>query len=505
MMKKTMGQFGMLNVGIEIGDEKKVVSIPYGALKEGLENFIEENELKFKEKFILDSLYVHMEKFIANEIPSLKREINAVNCETIEESKKRVLEFIDVEGYDENDNYVPVKVFEELYRELVSIKLDMISLREKFNKSLRDLELVPRNDNEYFDINYVGNHKPFNITVESLFSDLFRILNTNSALFETAVAYNFYNKISEFLNRGKNIANYKSFVAFLKILYGSSKRTIEFESVGNLRIREKLRIVKEMVSLDVKEKDNEFILHNVLNNSFSYCKNATNEELDLMVKNWYLSEHKDGKERYANEKLYDSYLLVINDLLPCEYDETTPKASFIKWVVKLYELVYCDVYLMFDKFTLSKEKLIQMFNDVVNHPAISEFLLERYNMIPILDDNNFNSSIKEFNEVKLFESILDRVLDRFLNMYYPSADSTISIERLGLYLESPKKVSLKNHNLVREFESLNSRKGLQRLFSASSEATKNIFKCNSNSEKSPRMFNVFSSKHNLKNSDDSKK
>ena len=503
-MKKTMTKSGMLNVGIEIGDEKKVVSIPYGALKEGLENFIEENDLKFKEKFILDSLYIHMEKFIATEIPSLKREVNDVNYETIEESKKRVLEFIDVEGYDENDNYVPVKVFEELYRELVSIKSDMISLREKFNKSLRDLELVPRNDNEYFNINYVGNHKPFNITVESLFSDLFRILNTNSALFETAVAYNFYNRISEFLHRGKNIANYKSFVTFLKILYGSSKRTIEFESVGNLRIREKLRIVKEMVSLDVKEKDNEFILHNVLNNSFSYCKNATNEELDLIVKNWYLSEYKDGKERYANERLHDSYLLVINDLLPSEYDETTPKASFMKWVVKLYELVYCDVYLMFDKFTLSKEKLIQMFNDVVNHPAISEFLLERYSMIPVIDDNNFNSSIKEFNEVKLFESILDRVLDRFLNIYYPSADSTISIERLGLYLETPKKVSLKNHNLVREFESLESRKGLQRLFSASSEATKNIFKCNSNSEKSPRMFNVFSSKHNLKNSDDSK-
>lgn len=503
-MKKTMTKSGMLNVGIEIGDEKKVVSIPYGALKEGLENFIEENDLKFKEKFILDSLYVHMEKFIATEIPSLKREVNTVNYETIEESKKRVLEFIDVEGYDENDNYVPAKVFEELYRELVSIKLDMISLREKFNKSLRDLELVPRNDNEYFNINYVGNHKPFNITVESLFSDLFRILNTNSALFEITVAYNFYNKITEFLHRGKNIANYKSFVTFLKILYGSSKRTIEFESVGNLRIREKLRIVKEMDSLDVKEKDNEFILHNVLNNSFSYCKNATNEDLDLIVKNWYLSEYKDGKERYANEKLHDSYILVINELLPCEYDETTPKASFIKWVVKLYELVYCDVYLMFDKFNLSKEKLIQMFNDIVNHPAISEFLLERYNMIPILDDNNFNSSIKEFNEVKLFESILDRVLDRFLNMYYPSADSTISIERLGLYLESPKKVSLKKHNLVREFESLDSRKGLQRLFSASSEAIKNVFKWNSKNEKSPRMFNVFSSKHNLKNSDDSK-
>lgn len=503
-MKKNTPESGILNVGIEIGDEKKVVRIPYGALREGLENFIEENDLKFKEKFILDSLYVHMEKFIANEIPSLKREVNTIDEETIKESKKRVLEFIDVEGYDDNDNYVPVKVFEELYKEIVSIKLDMISLREKFNEALRELELVPRNDNEYFNINYVGNHKPFNITIESLFSDLFRILNTNSALFQTCVTYNFYNKISEFLHRGKNIANYKSFVSFLKILYGSSKRTIEFESVGNLRIREKLRIVKEMVSLDVKEKDNEFILHNVLNNSFSYCKNATNEDLDLIVKNWYLSEYKDGKDRYENENLQSSYLLVINNLLPSEYDESIPKASFIRWVVKLYELVYCDVYLMFDKFILSKEKLIQMFNDVVNHPAISEFLLERYNMIPVIDNNNFNSSIKEFNEFKLFESILDRVLDRFLNMYYPDIYASVDIERLGLYLERPKKVSLKNHNLVREFELLDSRKGLQRLFSASSEATKNVFKWNSKNEKSPRIFNVFSSKHNLKNSDDSK-
>lgn len=477
LMKKSTPQTGILNVGIEIGDEKKVLSIPYGALREGLEVFIEENNLKFKEKFILDSLYIHMEKFIATEIPSLKREVNTIDDESIKESKKRVLQFIDVEGFDENDNYVPVVVFEELYKELVSIKANMISLKEKFNEAFREIEFIPRNDSEYFNINYLGNNKPSDITVEALFSDLFRILNTNSALFQTAVSFNFYNKISEFLNRGKNIANYKAFVTFLKILDGvSTKRTIKYESVGKLRIREKLRIINEMLSLIVDNKDNEFILHNVSNNSLSYCKNATNEDLDLIVKNWYLSKYEDGEERYNSRDLIESYILVINDLLPSEYDESIPNARFVQWIVKLYELVYCDVYLMFDKFILSKEKLIEMFNDIVNHPAISEFLLERYGLLPYIDENNFQNSINEFEEIELFKSILDRVLDRFLNIYYPDTYESMSIERLGLFLERPTKVSLKNHNLVREFELLESRKGLQKLFSASSEATKNVFK-----------------------------
>ena len=261
LMKKSTPQAGILNVGIEIGDEKKVLSIPYGALREGLEVFIEENNLKFKEKFILDSLYIHMEKFIATEIPSLKREVNTIDDETIKESKKRVLEFVNTEGeYDDNDNYASVSIFEELYKEIVSIKRDMISLKEKFNESFRDLEFVPKSDSEYFNINYVGNHKEFNITIESLFSDLVRILNTNSGVFQTAVSYNFYSKISEFLHRGKHISNYRAFVTFLKVLYGSSKRYIMIDSVGKLKIREKLRIVKEMVSLDVKENENEYLL-----------------------------------------------------------------------------------------------------------------------------------------------------------------------------------------------------------------------------------------------------
>lgn len=504
LMKKSTPQAGILNVGIEIGDEKKMLSIPYGALREGLEDFIEENKLKFKEKFILDSLYIHMEKFIATEIPSLKREVNSIDDESIKESKKRVSEFIDIEGYDENDNYTPVIVFEELYKELVSIKRNMISLREKFNESFREIEFIPRNDSEYFNINYVGNHKPFDITVESLFSDLFRILNTNSALFQTAVSFNFYNKISEFLHRGKHITNYKNFVTFLKVLYGTSKRTIEYESVGKLRFREKLRIAKEMVSLNVEKKDNEYILHNVLNNSLSYCKNATNKDLDLIVKNWYLSKYDDGEERFKSRKLEESYILVTKDILNGKYSENFNKPSFVEWVVKLYELVYCDVYLMFHKFTLNKENLIQMFNDIINHPVISEFLLERYGLLPSIDENNFENSINEFEEIELFKSILDRVLDRFMNIHYPGTYSSISIERLGLYLEKPTKVSLKNHNLVREFELLDSRLGLQRLFSASSEATKNVFKWNSKNEKSPRMFSVYSCKHNIKNSDDSK-
>ena len=504
LMKKSTPQTGILNVGIEIGDEKKVLSIPYGALREGLEVFIEENNLKFKEKFILDSVYIHMEKFIATEIPSLKREVNTIDDEIIKESKKRVLEFINTEGeYDDNDNYAPVSIFEELYKEIVSIKKDMISLKEKFNEAFRDLEFVPRNDSEYFNINYVGNHKPFDITIESLFSDLIRILNTNSGVFQTAVSYNFYSKVAEFMNRGKNILNYKSFVTFLKVLYGASKRAIEFESVGKLRIREKLRIVKEMVSLNVKENENEYLLHNARNDSFSYCRNATNNDLDLIVKNWYLSKYEDGEERYEGENLSKSYLMVINELLTGEYGESIAKPSFVQWVVKLYELLYCDVYLMFYKFTISKEKIIQMFNDIVNHPAMSDFLLERYAILPVINNEVFESSIAEFEESKLFEFMLGRILDRFMNIYYPSADSSISVERLGLYLKKPTKVSLKNHNLVREFESLDSRLGLQRLFASSQEATRNLFKWNKNGEKSPRIFSVYSYKHNIKKSDDS--
>lgn len=504
LMKKSTPQAGILNVGIEIGDEKKVLSIPYGALREGLEVFIEENKLKFKKKFILDSLYIHMEKFIATEIPSLKREVNTIDDESIEEAKKRVSEFIDIEGYDENDNYTPVVIFEELYKEIVSIKRDMISLKEKFNEAFRPLELVSRSDSENFSISYVGNHKPFDITIESLFSDLIRILNTNSGIFISTANYNFYAKIDKFMEEGKNISNYRNFVTFLKLLYGSSKRYIMIDSVGKLKIREKLRIIKEMFSLNVKEKDNEYILHNVANDSFSYVKNATNDDLDLIVKNWYLSKYDDGEVRYAGENLYKGSYTVINELLTGEYDESIPKSNFIRWVVKLYELVYCDVYLMFDKFTLSKEKLIQMFNDIVNHPAVSEFFLERYAILPIIDNEVFESSIAEFEESKLFEFILDRVLDRFMNIYYPSADSSISVERLGFYLEKPTKVSLKYHNLVREFESLDSRLGLQRLFASSQEATRNIFKWSKNGEKSPRIFNVYSCKHNIKNSDDSK-
>lgn len=445
-----------------------------------------------------------MEKIITSEIPSLNREVNTIDDESIKESKKRVSEFIDIEGYDKNDNYTPVVIFEELYKEIVSIKRDMISLKEKFNEAFRPLELVSRSDSEYFNINYAGNHKPFDITIESLFSYLIRILNTNSGIFISTVNYNFYAKIDKFMEEGKNISNYRNFVTFLKLLYGSSKRYIMIDSVGKLKIREKLRIIKEMFSLNVKEKDNEYILHNVANDSFSYVKNATNDDLDLIVKNWYLSKYKDGKERYEGENLYKGYYSVINELLTGEYDESIPKANFIRWVVKLYELVYCDIYLTFDKFTLSKEKLIQMFNDIVNHPAVSEFLLERYGLLLSIDENNFENSINEFEEIELFKSILDRVLDRFMNMYYPSADSSISIERLGLCLEKPTKVSLKNHNLVREFELLDSRLGLQRLFSTSSEATKNVFKWNSKNEKSPRIFNVYSCKHNIKNSDDSK-
>ena len=113
------------------------------------------------------------------------------------------------------------------------------------------------------------------------------------------------------------------------------------------------------------------------------------------------------------------------------------------------------------------------------------------------------SSIAEFEESKLFEFMLDRILDRFTNMYYPSADSSISVERLGLYLKKPTKVSLKYHNLVREFELLDSRLGLQRLFASSQEATRNIFKWSKNGEKSPRIFNVYSCKHNIKKSDGS--
>lgn len=502
LMKKSTPQTGMLNVGIEIGDEKKVVSIPYGALREGLENFIEENKLKFKEKFILDSLYIHMEKFIATDVPSLKREVNTIDDESIKESKKIVSEFIDIEGYNENDNYTPVIVFEELYKELMSIKRNMISLKAKFNEAFRPLELVSRSDSENFNISYVGNHKPFDITIESLFSDLIRILNTNSGIFISTVNYNFYAKIDKFMEGGKNISNYKNFVTFLKLLYGSSKRYIMIDSVGKLKIREKLRIIKEMVSLNIKEKDNEYILHNAMNDGFSYVKNATNKDLDLIVKNWYLSKYDDGEVRYAGESLYKGYYSVINELLAGEFDESTPKANFIRWVIKLYELVYCDVYLMYYKFTLSKEKLIQMFNDIVNHPAVSEFFLERYAILPVIDNEVFKSSIAEFEESKLFEFILDRVLDRFMNIYYPSADSSISVERLGLYLEKPTKVSLKNHNLVREFELLDSRLGLQRLFSASSEATKNVFKWNSKNEKSPRIFSVYSCKHNIKKPED---
>lgn len=444
-----------------------------------------------------------MEKFIATEIPSLKREVNTIDDESIKESKKRVSEFIDIEGYDENDNYTPVIVFEELYKELVSIKRNMISLKEKFNEAFRPLELVSKSDSENFNISYVGNHKPFDITIESLFSDLIRILNTNSGIFISTVNYNFYAKIDKFMEEGKNISNYRNFVTFLKLLYGSSKRYIMIDSVGKLKIREKLRIVKEMVSLNVKEKDNEYILHNAMNDGFSYVKNATNKDLDLIVKNWYLSKYDDGEVRYAGENLYKGYYSVINELLAGEYDESIPKAIFIRWVVKLYELVYCDAYLMFYKFTLSKEKLIQMFNDIVNHPAVSEFFLERYAILPFIDNEVFESSIAEFEESKLFEFILDRVLDRFMDIYYPSADSSISVERLGLYLEKPTKVSLKYHNLVREFESLDSRLGLQRLFASSQEATRNLFKWNKNGEKSPRIFSVYSCKHNIKNSDDS--
>lgn len=143
-----------------------------------------------------------------------------------------------------------------------------------------------------------------------------------------------------------------------------------------------------------------------------------------------------------------------------------------------------------------------MFNDIVNHPVVSEFFLERYAILPVIDNEVFESSIAEFEESKLFEFILDRILDRFMDIYYPSADSSISVERLGLYLERPTKVSLKYHNLVREFESLDSRLGLQRLFASSQEATRNLFKWNKNGEKSPRIFSVYSCKHNIKKPED---
>lgn len=212
--------------------------------------------------------------------------------------------------------------------------------------------------------------------------------------------------------------------------------------VDLLMARESYRALLEMneIGYAINGSNNDIMI-NVKYDSDS-ARFLTYDELDEKCKLEFLNKGNRDDKIMPNYGLFNMYVRNNNKRLQ-EYKNS------ITWIIKLYELIYCDVYLSAENYTLTEDTLKKMYKDILTHRAID-------GQIDYINESNIESEPENFFEyisenIEIFPYIFERVINFFFDTYFFKQVNDEGFKGLGALMETPTKITMKNYEYINEY------------------------------------------------------
>lgn len=449
-------------VDVRIKGELERRTIYLSDLMETLKKELSDNEEVRKDT--LNGLYHNMRNLLLSEIKIGDLEPVKMNLPEEEYfsifntngSHVLINEYLNNTRINYSNEWTPVLLYEKLFSNIIQKKLKLLEIREELKKRKVPLSLTKTIEKEILDIKYVGNHKKKDLTISGILEDIEKLFEDLSlGIFDTKLVQ--YNEIENILsyfnliNKKPNATILNIIVRLLEEILDKTKKAMYMRRVDLLMARESYRALLEMneIGYAINGSNNDIMI-NVKYDSDS-ARFLTYDELDEKCKLEFLNKGNRDDKIMPNYGLFNMYVRNNNKRLQ-EYKNS------ITWIIKLYELIYCDAYLSAENYTLTEDTLKKMYKDILTHRAID-------GQIDYLNESNIESEPENFFEyisenVEIFPYIFERIINFFFDTYFFRKVNYEGVKGLGTLMETPSKITMKNYEYINEYLFTNYEKDL---------------------------------------------
>lgn len=449
-------------VDVRIKGELERRTIYLSDLMETLKKELSDNEEVRKDT--LNGLYHNMRNLLLSEIKIGDLEPVKMNLPEEEYfsifntngSHVLINEYLNNTRINYSNEWTPVLLYEKLFSNIIQNKLKLLEIREELKKRKVPLSLTKTTEKEILDIKYVGNHKKKDISISGILEDIEKLFEDLSlGIFNTKLVQ--YNEIENILsyfnliNKKPNATILNIIVRLLEEILDKTKKAMYMRRVDLLMARESYRALLEMNEIGYAiNGSNNNIMINVKYDSDS-ARFLTYDELDEKCKLEFLNKGNRDDKIMPNYGLFNMYVRNNNKRLQ-EYKNS------ITWIIKLYELIYCDVYLTAENYILTEDTLKKMYKDILTHRAID-------GQIDYINESNIESEPENFFEyisenVEIFPYIFERIINFFFDTYFFRKVNYEGAKGLGVIMETPSKITMKNYEYINEYLFTNYEKDL---------------------------------------------
>ena len=440
-------------VDVRIKGELERRTIYLSDLMETLKKELSDNEEVRKDT--LNGLYHNMRNLLLSEIKVGDLEPIKMNLPEEEyfsipntnSSHVLIDDYLNNARINYSNEWTPVLLYEKLFSNIVKNKLKLLEIREELKRRKVPLSLTKTTEKEILDIKYVGNHKKKDLTISGILEDIEKLFEDLSlGIFDTKlVQYNEIENILTYFNLIKKKPNatiLNSIVRLSEEILDKTKKIMYMRRVDLLMARESYRALLEMneIGYAINGSNNDIMI-NVKYDSDS-ARFLTYDELDEKCKLEFLNKGNRDDKIIPNYGLFNMYVRNNNKRLQ-EYKNS------ITWIIKLYELIYCDVYLSAENYTLTEDTLKKMYKDILTHRAID-------GQIDYINESNIESEPENFFEyisenIEIFPYIFERVINFFFDTYFFKQVNDEDFKGLGALMETPTKITMKNYEYINEY------------------------------------------------------
>lgn len=440
----------LVDVRIKGNFEIKVVYL--SDLMQTLRKELSDDEVR---KYTLNGIYHNMRNLLLSEIKV--GDLEPIKMDLTEEeffslpntngSHVLIDDYLNNVRINYSNEWTPILLYEKLFSNIVDNKIKLLEIREELKKRKVPLKLTKATKEEVLDVKYIGNHKKKDLTISGLLDDVRKLFEELSLdMFNTRKIK--YDEIEALLNyfnlfdKKPNAIALNTIVKTSEEILDKTQRIMHVDRINLMMARESYRALIELheIGYAINGSNNDINI-NVKYGSES-ARFLSYDELDEKcklesIKKEYLNEHG-----MSNNSIFNMYLTINNKRLR-EFKNP------VAWIIKLYELLYCDVYLTVEDYTLTEDIFKKMYKDILTHRAIK-------GEIDYINNNEIESEPKDFfkyisENVEMFPYIFERIINWFFDTYFFRREKYEGVKGLGVLVEAPSKITMKNYEYTSEY------------------------------------------------------
>lgn len=345
-----------------------------------------------------------------------------------------------------SNEWTPVLLYEKLFSNIVENKIKLLEIREELKERKTPLTLTKMTKHEVLDTDYIGNHKKKDLTISGLVADIRKLIEELTLdIFTTQkVQYSEIENLLKYIDDNKklNTTALNNITRLSSDILERTKQVMYVHRINFLMARESYRALLELqeISYAINKENNDVCIN--VNYDSTSVRFLKFDGLDTMCEKEYLRKGYLNEYSISKNSLFNIYVENNNKRLQ-EYRNP------ISWIIKLYELLYCDAYLLAHNFTLTEENLRNMYKDILTHRAIE-------GEIDYINDNEFETEPENFfsyisENVEMFPHIFERIVNWFFDTYFFRKTREVGVKGLGVLVEAPSKITMKNFEYINEY------------------------------------------------------